>query len=184
MSKKIALVVGHRSSSRGAYGNVGISEFYFNKEFVMELMEILKRENFGHTYKVFYRSDAGSGYTDRMIDLHSRIDQWGADISIEFHFNAAGNLSVDGHEVLYCSKKGELLAKNLEYIFTKTLGTTNRGVKKRTMSERGGGFLCRGKSVCLISEPFFAAHQNRFVVGGDLRDALIKSYVDFFALLM
>ena len=181
---KLALVIGHRSGAKGAYGNMGISEHDFYTKFVPELVKRLEHEKFEHEYKVFYRfNDGGNGYTERMKDLHKRIDSWGAKVSISFHFNAAGNESINGHEILYCSNNGHDLAIGLDELFDAYLDNRDRNIKKRTKKQRGGGFLCRGKSTCVLIEPFFAAHQNRFIEGSDMREPLKNALVDFISTL-
>lgn len=176
---KIAFVVGHRSLAKGAYGNSGISEYDFNERLIDELIKRLIGENFAHQYQKFYRANDGSGYKERMVDLHKRIDVWGADVSIAFHFNAVSDELVNGHEILYCSKKGHDLAVQLDELFDAYLDSNDRGVKKRTKKQRGGGFLCRGRSVCILIEPFFASHQSRFICGGDMREPLKYALTDF-----
>lgn len=181
---KLALVVGHRSSKKGAYGNMGISEYGFYTSFVNELVNRLNHEAFGHEYMVFYRKDdGGGGYSERMKDLHTRIDTWGAKVSISFHFNAAGDEAINGHEILYCSSKGHDLAVELDELFDAYLDNRDRNIKKRTKNQRGGGFLCRGKSTCILIEPFFSAWQNRFIEGGDMREPLKNALVDFISSL-
>lgn len=160
---------------------MGISEYDFNTSFVHELITRLNHEHLGHQYQTFYRQNDGSGYTERMKDLHTRIDAWGADVSLSFHFNASSKEYVNGHEILYCSDKGHDLAVQLDELFDAYLDNNDRNIKKRTKKQRGGGFLCRGDSVCLILEPFFASHQNRFVCGGDMREPLKQALVDFIA---
>jgi len=173
---KIALIVGHRKNSQGAVGSKGISEYKFNKKLIEEIQLDLVDD---HDIKVFYRRDDLSGYTERMKDLHKRIDAWGAKVSVSFHFNAAGNKSVDGHEVLYCSGSGKKLSKKLNDNFTQYLDNNNRGIKKKTKHDRGGGFLCRGKSVCILSEPFFGSHQHLYAKNGSERANLVSAYVEF-----
>lgn len=176
---KIALVIGHRSGAKGAYGNMGIPEFDFNTKLVDELVKMLESENFGHKYQVFYRSNTISGYTAQMVDLHKRIDAWGASVSISFHFNDFSDETVNGHEVLYCSQNGHDIAVQLDELFDAYLDNNDRGVKQVTLNDNGGGFCCRGRSVCVLIEPFFASFQNRFVCGGDMREPLKQSLVDF-----
>ena len=125
-----------------------------------------------------YRGNYG-GYTEKMKDLHRRIDNWGADLSISFHFNAASNELVNGHEILYCSDKGYEYAVQLDELFDAYLDNNDRGVKKRSKHDRGGGFLCRGKSVCILIVPFFASYQGRFTEHGDMRTPLKQALVDF-----
>lgn len=174
--KKIALVVGHSSVSQGAYGNMGISEFHYWDRFLKKNIMNFTDEN---EYQIFYRSTGGSGYSERMRELHSRIDEWEADISVSFHFNGAGKAYINGHEILYYNA-GKTLAEKLDIIFDKNLDNRDRGVKKVNKGDRGSGFLRRGKSKCILVEPFFASHQDKFVEGGEQYDNLVNSFVEFF----
>jgi len=174
--KKIALVVGHRSLKRGAYGNAGLSEFVFNSLLVKALYQ---RGAKGATLGIFFRDDMPGGYGEKMKRLHKRIDEWEADYSISFHFNAAGREDINGHEVLYCSKRGKRLAKKLDEIFDRYLKNRDRDIKKRTKKQRGGGFLCRGNSVCVLAEPFFASHQDKYMPGTKGWFRLLDAYSEF-----
>ena len=177
--KKIAICIGHQINNQGAYGSEGIGEWQFNSDLVDEFLPALKAR--GHnTFEVFMRDPNISGYGNQMKELHSRIDSWGAEISVELHFNAASNEDINGHEVLYCSEKGKTVAKELNDLFSHYLKSKDRGIKKVSMEDRGGGFCCRGHSVAIISEPFFGAHQHRFLPGGDLRENLKRAYIEFF----
>lgn len=176
---KVAFVKGHSSVKKGAWGNMGISEFDFYGKLIPQLIKRLQSEAIaGHKYQEFERGIVG-GYGEKMKKLHKRIDAWGADITIAFHFNGAGDERINGHEILYCSQKGHDLAVQLDELFDAYLDNNDRNLKKRTKKQRGGGFLCRGKSVCILIEPFFAAHQNRYVEGGDMRENLLQALVDF-----
>ena len=170
---KIALVIGHDEKNQGAYGSEGISEYKFNDELIFFLDLV------GIEYSIFYRNPKIIGYSAQMRDLHSRIDEWGAEISIEFHFNSFSNQSVHGHETLYCSKGGQHIAELLNDSLDRHLPTSNRGIKKVTKKDRGGGFCCRGKSFAIIIEPFFGSNQHRFIEGGDLREPLKIAITEF-----
>ncbi len=176
---KIAIVIGHDANSQGAYGNMGVSEWIFNDEFMSELFfkEMMPDK---HTYYVLYRNANISGYTNKMIELHNTIDEIGCEISVELHFNSFSDTSATGHEVLYCSENGKKIAQKLDEAFDNNLETTDRGLKKITMNDNGGGFCCRGKSYAIISEPFFGAHQSKFSHDGIQRKALLDSFYDFF----
>ncbi len=176
---KIAIAVGHDIYEQGAYGNAGISEFNFNDEFVYSLVagDYLPKK---HEYAVFYRDESLYGYTDKMIALHEDIDNWGAEVSIELHFNSFSDESVTGHEVLYCSEGGGKIAEKLDAAFDSNIGTSDRGIKKITGSDRGGGFCCRGKSYAIISEPFFGSEQTKFDFDGIMREELLESFYDLF----
>lgn len=173
--KKIALCIGHNSKAQGAVGDEGISEYNFNVEFLQELIPQLPY----HNYKIFERP-AISNYTEQQNQMHTEIAEWGScDIAIEFHFNAAENDQVHGHEILYLSKGGKKLAKLLDTEWDQYLTSNDRGIKQRE-SGNGYGFLKRGSYKSIIVEPFFASHQHNFIKNGDQREALIRSYIEFF----
>ncbi len=182
---RIALVVGHDVLSKGAYGNMGQSEFDFSDELLTDL-SVQDMYPTKHEYGIFYRSADIAGYTNKMLALHQNIDEWQADISIEFHFNSFSDSSAQGHEVLYCSQNGKKIAELLNRAFDEHLPTSNRGVKKVSLNpnpipdDNGAGFCCRGKSYAIISEPFFGAHQSKFSYDGIYRQNLLKSFQDFF----
>jgi len=178
--KKIALVVGHRSRSQGAYGDMGISEWKFYNQLVKEIVE--EAEDVDVELKVFHRRESGHGYTSRMKALHREIDAWGADISIALHFNASSHASANGHEVLHCafSSTSAKYASIMNSAFTKHLNNRDRGVKPKSRKDRGGGFLCRGRSYCILIEPFFASHQHEYMPGQRAREELINSFIEFF----
>lgn len=182
--KVIALVVGHDQYKKGAYGNLGISEWDYNFKFIKDLKDnnMLPPQ---HEYHTFVRNPNISGYGNKMIDLHSRIDSRGCDISIEFHFNGAADSSVNGNEVLYCSTNGKKIADKLDEALD-SLPNRDRGVKKVKMNpypipdDNGAGFCCRGKSLAIITEPFFGAHQDMYAENGKYRETLLLSYKNFF----
>ena len=178
--KKLALVIGHRPGAPGAYGDLGIPEFRFWSELAPTIKNRMERSGKVEV-KIFHRPEIHGGYGVRMKELHREIDAWGADISLSLHFNAASNAKANGHEVLYCeySTHGQIYAQLMEGIFDKNLPNKSRGIKPRTKAQRGGGFLCRGKSACILVEPFFASHQHDYVEGGAHREALIKSFEEF-----
>lgn len=176
---KIALVIGHRKGSQGAYGNCGISEWKFNNKLVKEILAHPLVKGCDNEFEVFYRTDGGSGYTSRMKELHSRIDKWGARVSLSFHFNAASNPKVNGHEVLYHSSHGEYYAELLNNQFNYFLHNKDRGTKYVSKGQRGGGFLARGKSYCILAEPFFSSNQCEYNVSGKYRENLVLAYATF-----
>jgi len=178
---KYALCVGHNEIYQGAIGSAGVSEFMFNDGLIKDILSHPKVVNSGNEFKVFYENPYAGKYTARQIDLHKRIDEWGADYSVSFHFNDAVSKSVNGHEILYYSPNGMKLAKRLDELLDKYMPNRDRDIKQRARRDRGGQFLSRGNSYCIISEPFFATYQNLYVEGGEFRDKLLEAYVDFFS---
>ena len=173
---KIALCIGHNSKAQGAIGQEGISEYKFNAEFLEDLLRLLPDK---HEYKVFTRP-AVSSYTTQQDEMHKDIAAWGnCEVAIEFHFNAAENDEVHGHEILYLSNGGKTLAFTLDAEYDKYLDSNDRGVKQVT-SGNGYGFLKRGAYSSILVEPYFASYQSKFIRGGSHRCALLQAYVDFF----
>jgi N-acetylmuramoyl-L-alanine amidase len=170
---KFAIVVGHSERKQGAYGNAGITEFKFNTQLAKDIK--LKLDELGIKSKIFFRKNYGS-YTEKMKDLHRRIDKYGAGVSISLHFNASAT-NAKGHEILYCSSGGKKIAEILDKEFDK-LGNRDRNIKKRTKRQRGGGFLCRGRSKCVIAEPFFASEQKNFVKHTQAYTKLVEAYTN------
>jgi hypothetical protein len=173
---KVALVIGHAKDKQGAWGNAGISEFKYWGDFIEDVLDSLPSK---HKYKVFKRPTSKRGYGSRMELLHNKLDSWGSDLTISFHFNAAGSTKANGHEVLYCSNTGKKYSDLLNRKFSKYLNSKDRGIKRRARNERGGGFLCRGKSVCILIEPYFAAHQKSFIKGTKGYENIKKSLIEF-----
>jgi len=174
--KRIALCIGHNNKAQGAVGEAGISEYRFNDDFLQELITELPY----HDYRIFERP-AISSYSEQQNIMHAEIAKWGnCDIAVEFHFNAAENDEVHGHEVLFVSSGGQHLAKLLDEEYDRYLDSNDRGVKQLTSGSNGYGFLRRGSYMSILVEPFFAAFQNRFIVDGDQREQLKRAYIEFF----
>jgi len=176
-TKKVALVVGHEEYRQGAIGAKGISEWIFWKAFLEEnIAEFAKVCD----VKIFLRDSKTSGYNAKMRQLHHRIDDWGADITISFHFNASASSKASGFEVLAYAKSdvSKKIAKIFIDEFEKNELGRNRGLKPVTRKERGGGFLAKGKSKCILVEPFFAKDQGEFMPKKAKRRALAKAISD------
>jgi len=175
---KIAIIIGHDADKQGAYGNEGLSEWEFNDELIQSMFFDGRLSN-KHEYYIMYRSADLNGYTKQMKDLHKRIDKIGCELSVEFHFNSFSNPSANGNEVLYCSKGGKHYADIMDECLDE-LPNRDRGVKKVTKGDRGGGFCCRGNSKSIIVEPFFGANQSDYVRTGQYRYLLEDAYEEFF----
>ena len=174
---KIALIAGHNFRSQGVRRKLS-SEFVFANGVIEELLETAGS---GYELKQFTRKYHGGSYTREMRELHKRVDAWGADISMEFHFNASES-SARGHEVLYYhgSTGGSVVAHAIDRAFDNHITNRDRNVKKRGKGQRGSFGLRVGKSKSVILEPFFAKELKRFVVGGDLRQPMLTAYIEAF----
>jgi len=174
---KVALVVGHRQGSQGAYGSKGISEYKYWSLFAKDLIQRLNSSD----YKIFYRQDK-KGYTRNMEKLHEAMDKWGADYRVSLHFNASSNPKVDGHEVLYNErdKQSLQLAEMFDKEFDTNMPNRDRSIKPRYKG-RGGGFLRRGDGINVLLEPYFASHQHKYTKGTKGYEAIMDSVIAVFA---
>ena len=121
---KIGLVVGHESAKKGAWNyNKTEQEYDYFKDVLTQVVS--KTEN----TEMFLRD----GTTIRgAID---KAASWGADIIIEFHWNAYNGVA-KGAEALSFSSSNEL-AREFLIAWCSYAQTKNRGVKQRTPTQAG-----------------------------------------------
>jgi len=180
--KRVALVVGHDKRKKGVRLKGGYYEWDYNSKLVNEIFDILQKTPLKDSVAIFYRNPDIIGYSNKMRELHYNIEHTlQPHLAIEFHINGSNKRGVNGHEVLYYykSKAGKELATNLNNIFNKLLQNRDRGIKQKTKTDRGGGFLHRGSYPCLITEPFFAQNINRYDIGTQGYQNLLGAYLEF-----
>lgn len=121
---KIAVDPGHGGKDPGAAKD-GLQE----KDIVMQIADYLidKLEQKGHEiYRV--RKD------DTLVELRHRASEandWGADVFVSLHINAANSPAAKGAEVIYwhSSGKGYKLANFIQDEITSAIDVADRGVK-------------------------------------------------------
>ena len=162
--KKLAIVVGHNSRRQGAmklYPSPGVSEYTY---YCAMADYIAKQANAwavrGVLIQVFYRTPEPGDITR----VYREVDAWGADASIELHFNSFGNPNARGCEVL---SSGSAPSMKMAQAVQDALLTTiygygaddrfNRGVKVPT--NRGRTSVTSGKAPAILIEPFFGSSQ-------------------------
>ena len=121
---KIGLIVGHEMSARGAWNyNKTEQEYDYFKEVLSQVAS---------------RTESTAMFLRDGTSIRGAIDKaasWGADIIIEFHWNAY-NGQVQGSEALSFSVSNEL-AREFLVAWCNETGLTNRGVKQRTAKQAG-----------------------------------------------
>lgn len=96
---KIALIVGHTVNKKGAESYNGKREWDWNKKVAEEVMIYMAKEFPGKTVKTFYRPDMV--YRAAVSRVGREVGEWGADLSLELHFNSIGHkINAYGCEVL------------------------------------------------------------------------------------
>lgn len=155
---KLAVVVGHNRSSPGAWAvsPISRSEYDFNTD-VAEVMSELDHK-YGLDVRVFWRQPVGS-YSTEIARVYGAVDNWGADASMELHFNAFTSSST-GTETLYSgSSYSKRFATAVQKQMVDTLGLRDRGLKHEP-GGRGWKSLIAGKAPAILTEPFFGSNPN------------------------
>lgn len=156
---KLAVVVGHTNSEKGAYATSRkVHEYTWNKALADKILEARGT----HDVRVFFRDGIG------ITGAYQSADDWGANATIELHFNASHHETSSGSGVLYApgSAKGRLLARCLQ---TELQGLTKLkswpegtdGVvtpfQASGKQQRGLTSLTSGRAPAALVEPFFGS---------------------------
>jgi len=154
---KLAIVVGHNRKAKGvvAKSPFNLQEFDFNRDLAGVMVNFAKY--YGIQAKVFYRVPRGS-YTKEIKEVYGKVDEWGADASIELHFNA-GNGRTRGTLMLSGPSAQSLkMAHDVQdmvcALYNRT-GKQDLGVTKYRNVKRGRASLITGKAPAILTEPFF-----------------------------
>ncbi len=150
---KIAIVVGHNASRQGAVSVDGTSEFAFNSE----LAECI-RDHDPAGVRVFFRKRKG-GYSAEIDRVYAEVDAWGADVSVELHFNGSSSPNAHGCLTLSSGTSGSLsLAHEVHTLCQAVMERKDRGIEIRTRHQRGGRSLWQGRAPAIMAEPFFGSN--------------------------
>ena len=165
---KIALVVGHKKTSQGASNKTyDIAEFGFNTSLVDDIIDQYIGDNV--LIKVLRTSYRSVPYS---------VNEKNPDFAISFHCNAY-NTKVSGTEMLYYhrSTKGKLMAEILQKNICDALHLRSRGIKPKTVEDRGGYILKYVYCPIVIAEPFFIDNDSDYDIALEHRDALIHAFI-------
>lgn len=156
--KKIAIVVGHNARSQGAVGAGGVTEFAFNSQLAPLIVDALR--DAGHAGKVFNRQPRRS-YSAQIRKVYGETDAWGADATIELHFNAAANDRATGCLTLSSGTDGSMaLARAVHPAMRDVMGNEDDGIRTLSHARAGRGALSlwSGRAPAILVEPFFGRH--------------------------
>lgn len=153
---KIALMIGHNARSQGA---VRVTDGRSEYDWMTDLAnQIFAQEP--ALFRVFRRPVVPS-YTTEIRQAYAEVNDWGADASIELHFNSAAVRSATGTETLTSGTTGSLrLAKLIQPAMVSTLGLRDRGLVTRKRGERGGESLWQGRAPAVLLEPYFGSNPS------------------------
>lgn len=153
--KKLSILVGHNADAQGARRrDTGESEYVWNGR-LAAMMQDLAPE-FGLIARVFRRTKGGT-YSDEIRRVYNESDAWGAEGSVELHFNSHENSGATGTETLTSGTPASMrLAQDVQNEVMAALSLADRGIKTRREG-RGSASLLFGKAPAIIVEPFFGS---------------------------
>lgn len=151
---KIAVVVGHNARAQGAVRVTdNVTEFQWNSDLARMIEELDPS-----SVEVFKRRHGG-GYAAEIDRVYGEVNEWGADCSVELHFNGSGNAGVHGCETLTSGTRGSRrLAQYTQAKMLKALTAKDRGCKIKSRHDRGGRSLWAGRAPAILIEPYFGSH--------------------------
>jgi len=169
---KLALVIGHNTRARGAVRVAdGVTEYDWNTN----LAEMIKAHDPANI-RIFKRQ-AGLGYSREIDRVYAEVDAWGADCSVELHFNASANSSARGCLMLSSGSKGSLaLAEAMQRECLRVLENPDRGVVVRNRHDRGGRSLWQGKAPAILTEPYFGSNRQECMRADASIDQLAEAH--------
>lgn len=169
---RLAVVVGHTARSPGAYSKaLGVNEYAWNTG----LANMMKDVNADLTVGIFTRDQGG------IAGAYKRVKEWGADLIMELHFNAA-SAQATGTETIYLPPN-QRWASIVQKHMVKAMGLRDRGAKG-PWNGRGETSLKSGagKPVVII-EPFFGSNEDDSLKAAsnksELAMALVSAAVEF-----
>lgn len=103
----------------GAVGQTGLQESHVTHDVMQHVMYYLQQVGY-ETLQV---------QENELADITNASNEWGADLFVSIHCNAAGNRSALGTETFYGSKQGANFARCIQSQIINNMGTVNRGIK-------------------------------------------------------
>lgn len=169
---KIAIVIGHNSASQGA---VRVTDKRSEYDWNSQLANLIRAHD-PASVRIFKRTSTG-GYSAEIDRVYAEVDAWGADCSIELHFNASGTASASGGETLSSGSTRSLaLAKAVSGAVRGALGNKDRGVKVVSRTDRGGRSLWQGRAPAVLAEPYFGSNAGDCEAATKHMDELAEAY--------
>ena len=183
---KLGIVVGHTNKDKGASSpTLGQQEYTWNGDLAQKIFAVTSDIE----RKVFFRDAVG------IAGAYKACDVWGAQITVELHFNSADTIKATGTGILYLagSPRGKRLA---EVLFTRInavlgLGDWPKGAggaitpfMASGKEMRGQLSLTSGKAPATLIEPFFGSNPSDCTKASTnktaLAGAIVKAAEDWF----
>lgn len=168
---KIAIVVGHNPRAQGAVRITdGQPEYKWNSD----LAEMIRDIN-PESVRIFKRVYLGS-YSREIDKVYAEVDAWGADVSIELHFNGSADPRATGCLTLSSGTGGSLrLAREVQDRMLAVMENEDDGIVVRGRRARGGRSLWAGRAPAILTEPYFGGNARFCHVADARKDELAEA---------
>lgn len=168
---KVAIVIGHNARAQGAIRVTdGRTEFDWNGE----LAELIKQHDASAVG--IFRRERGGGYSAEIDRVYAQTDAWGADCTVELHFNGSENPKSNGCLMLSSGTKGSMkLSTSMQKHCVGVLGNADRGVRVIGRRDRGGRSLWQGRAPAVLIEPYFGSNARECQIAGTHMDELAEA---------
>ncbi len=178
MSKRLGIVVGHMKSSKGAQAVAPISaqEYDWNTDLAERMVAIAKEDYAATKFEaeIFFRNTGG------VRGAYGRAKEWGADATIELHFNAHVP-AANGTETLYVSAPSKPFAQVVHAATLSALELKDRGIKTPNEASGGRGYqslVQMGPKPSIITEPFFGSNARDAQAAHAHKNGLARAQID------
>lgn len=158
---RLAVVIGHNALSTGAMAVAPISrsEFAFNGVVAKHMKR--HADHYNLVVEIFRREAVGS-YSKEIRAVYDEVAAWGAQATIELHFNSYETTST-GTTVLHARSDaaGHAHAKAVQKSVVALLGLHDRGLSPLDPGDRGAGSVyALADTASILVEPFFGSNPD------------------------
>lgn len=168
---KIAIVIGHNSKAQGA---VRITDGRTEYDWNGHLAELI-RDHDPRRVRIF-RRQAGLGYSREIDRVYAETDAWGADVTIELHFNGSADPRAEGCLTLSSGTTGSMaLAREVQARMLAVMQNEDDGIVVRRRGDRGGRSLWAGRAPAILTEPYFGGNARFCHVADARKDELAEA---------
>jgi N-acetylmuramoyl-L-alanine amidase len=156
---KAAIVVGHNLRQPGAFAPspIGECECTFNGKIADRMIEMAAASPL--ELKKFERRYVGS-FEREIQQTYGQVEDWGANVSVELHFNADSALATGTETLSSGSRMSRLLGTAMQQAMVEALGVHDRGLKFPGRTESGWWNLHAASPPAVLVEPFFSTNRQ------------------------
>lgn len=171
--KKVAILAGHSTTDPGAVNTdksngLTTKEYDYNSYVVNKIVEILKASS--SVEPVLVKRDVPYS------KLPDKVNALSPKLVLEFHCNAASNVTAGGSSTLYSgSAKSKPIAAMIQTTLLNTFKLRDRGLEALAKGDRGATLIFETNAPCFIIEPFFISNEAEETKGVALKDTYAKN---------